>query len=162
MLENELREILKRLYTDAILVGVGNDISGDDAFGPTLIEKVKGFFGNRAIDAGLAPENWASKISSMNPTLIVIADAVAFGGYPGEIRLMKTGSIDHGFPSTHGPGLGMFIEYLKDLIMDVEFVLLAVQPERTGFGEPISEPVKIAIEEIMSVVKSTPPEIMRP
>ena len=152
MSNNTINIILNQIHKNTVLLGVGNILSGDDGFGPRLIERVKPVLGERAIDGGLAPENWTGPIAKLAPDTLIIADAVAFGGKPGEIRLLKPEDLESGIPSTHGPGLSSFIEYIRQSLPQIEIIILAVQPEKTGFGEPMSEAVEKAIEEIVGAM----------
>lgn len=135
------------------MIGVGNDISGDDAFGPELARRLKPLIGERAIDSGLAPENWTGPIVKLAPERLVIADAVAFGGNPGELRIFSPEELFEGIPATHGPGLGAFIAYIRDRLPDCEVIILAVQPAKTGLMEPLSPEVESAIEKIVEEFK---------
>ena len=121
-----LHKFVDCLSSNAVFIGVGNELSGDDGFGPRLIERVKPALSERAIDGGLAPENWTGPIIKLAPDTLIIADAVAFGGKAGEIRLLKPEDLESGFPSTHGPGLSSFIEYMRQSLPKIEIIILAV------------------------------------
>ncbi|MCK5832656.1 hydrogenase maturation protease [bacterium] len=140
-------------HLGTVLVGVGNDISGDDAFGPELARKLKPYLGKRAIDAGLAPENWTGPIIKLAPSKLIIADAVAFDEKPGKIHLFKPEELIDGIPATHGPGLGAFIAYIRDRLPDCEISILAVQPAKTGLMVPMSNEVIDAIEKLVDELK---------
>ena len=143
-----LEDVILHLKKGALLVGVGNDMSGDDAFGPILARRLKSALGEKAMDTGLAPENWIGPIRKLNPKILIIADAVAFDGKPGEVRVFQCCELGDSLPTTHGPGLGAFIGYLQEILPEIEIFILAVQPERTGFGKAMSDAVAEAIEKI--------------
>lgn len=147
-------ELLSRLRTDAVLLGVGNGLSGDDGFGPQLVKRLRPVLGERAIDGGLAPENWAGPIIKLAPETLIIADAVAFGGEPGEIRVLEPEDLEQGIPATHGPGFGMLVAYLREIAPSITITILAVQPVATGLGRPISEPIKRAIDRLAGLVEN--------
>ena len=153
MEENTIKTLLDYLGKGALLIGVGNEISGDDAFGPELAKRLKSFLGDRAIDAGLAPENWAGTILKLAPEILIIADAVAFDGEPGEIRIFRPEELIDHLPSTHGPGFGALINYLLEFLPGLKIIILAVQPQATGLMTPISEPVAAALTTITGHVE---------
>ena len=151
----EISELISRILDGAVVIGVGNDISGDDAFGPILARKLALILGDRCIDAGLAPENWIGKILALEPRALVIADAVAFDGEPGELRVFTPTDLLDGLPSTHGPGFGAIVTYIEQFATDIEILVLACQPERTGLMEPLSASAAKAIERIVEQVEKT-------
>ncbi len=151
----DVRELIQSLPTDAVIIGVGNDISGDDAFGPKLAERLKASFGERCIVGGLAPENWLGKIIDMAPSTLIIADAVTFDGEPGEIRIYKPEDLVRELPATHGPGFGPLVQYLRKLLPEIEIYILAVQPEATGLMLPMSLPAEDAIDKIVMMFEET-------
>ena len=132
---------------------MGNDISGDDAFGPMLARKLEPVLGKFAIDAGLAPENWTGPITKLAPQKILIADAVAFGGNAGEMRIIDPENLANGLPATHGPGLGAFIEIILTRLPNCEIKILAVQPAQTGIMKPMSEEVARAVDVISAEIE---------
>ena len=153
---NELSNKLKALLdSDTVLIGIGNEISGDDGFGPELAKRLKPLLGERAIDGGLAPENWTGPISKLGPKILVIADAVDFGGDPGDIAIIDPDDLESGLPATHGPGFSPLLFFLKSAIPELETVILAVQPAETGLMKPISPKVETAISNIVRIVKDS-------
>jgi Ni,Fe-hydrogenase maturation factor len=40
----DLNELIESIPPDAVIIGVGNDISGDDAFGPVIQAVIGGAF----------------------------------------------------------------------------------------------------------------------
>ena len=147
---DELYKLLVR--ADALIIGVGNDISGDDGFGPELARRLKPILGERAIDGGLAPENWTGPIAALSPKTLIIADAVAFGGETGEIRILDPDELESGLPATHGPGFSPLLYFLKDTLPQLKTIILAVQPGETGLMKPISKKVNSAIEKIVGAI----------
>jgi len=153
----DLNELIESIPPDAVIIGVGNDISGDDAFGPVLADKLKPLFGTRCIDGGLAPENWVGKIIDMAPSILIIADAVTFRGAPGEIRVFTPEDLIQEMPSTHGPGFGPMVGYLRQFMPKLEIRILAVEPESVGLMTPMSNIVNAAVMEIVAMFEENPP-----
>lgn len=137
---------------DFCLIGVGNDISGDDGFGPKLARSLKPMYDERSIDGGLAPENWTGPIKRISPQRLIIADAVAFDAKPGELAIFDPDDLAEGLPATHGPSFGPLLSYLSESIPDLEVLILAARPEKTGLMEPMSKSVKTAVDNIIKIL----------
>lgn len=140
-----LGELLAR---DWLLVGVGNEMRGDDAFGPLLARSLIRE-GLPALDAGTAPENVTGAVRARAPSVVVLADAVDFGGLPGEVRLLEPGSLAAGGSTTHDAGLGLLAAFLE-AELGCRVVLLACQPARTGFGEPPGPATEQAVDALVA------------
>ena len=145
---NTLSRVLKG---KTIIVGIGNILKGDDAFGPILIERLNGKIKALCIDAGTAPENYAGKITKENPDSVVLVDAAHLELDAGAYDILrKDDLVKCGF-TTHDLSPVMFIEFLeKECKADI--YMLAVQPESLGFGEEMTERVKKALDEIEQLV----------
>lgn len=134
-----------------VIVGVGNALRGDDAFGPTLIERLKGRVPAACVNAGSSPENYAGKIIKENPETIIIADAAHLGVPAGGYELLKKGDILKTGFSTHDMSPAMFIGYLENETK-ADVYLLAVQPGKIGLGEKMSPGVKKALRKITRLI----------
>jgi hydrogenase 3 maturation protease len=135
-----------------VIVGVGNILRGDDAFGPALVETLKNDTEAICIDAGSAPENYTGKIKKEKPDTIVIADAVHLGRSPGEWDILGKDDIARSGFTTHDLSPVMFIEYLEEET-GADIYMLAVQPGNISFGEEMSGSVKKALEEIAALIR---------
>ena len=150
----ETRLFSNILKGKCVFVGVGNNLRGDDGFGPALIEKLKESTDAVCIDAGSAPENYVGKIIKEKPNTVIILDAAHLGLKPGEYSVLKGNDIVKSGFTTHDQSPNMFIEYLeKETGADV--YMLAVQPENISFGEELSGSVEEAIEKIASLIKES-------
>ncbi|MFH1836887.1 MAG: hydrogenase maturation peptidase HycI [Candidatus Omnitrophota bacterium] len=137
-----------------VIVGVGNILRGDDAFGPVLIEQIKDNINAVCIDAGSAPENYLGKIIKEKPDNVLIVDAAHMGLAPGEYMLLKKDDIIRSGFTTHDLSPVMFIEYLeKETGADIS--MLGIQPEKMDFGEEMSKNVKKTLEEIKNIFIQT-------
>jgi hydrogenase 3 maturation protease len=132
-----------------VWVGIGNPLRGDDAFGPALVERLKGKIGAVCIDAGSAPEAYTGKIIKEEPDTIVLVDAVHLGQSPGAFAILeKSDILKTGF-TTHDMSPSLFIEYLEGQTA-AKIVLLGVQPETVALGAEMSAPVRTTLETISS------------
>jgi hydrogenase 3 maturation protease len=137
-------EILKG---KVVLVGIGNPLRGDDAFGPRLIERLTGKVRAVCIDAGTAPESYTGKIVKEKPDTIVLVDVVHLNQSPGDYALLgKAEIIKSGF-TTHDMSPSLFIEYLESQTQ-ADIYLLGVQPQTLAMGAEMSEPVKRALDKL--------------
>lgn len=140
-----------------VVLGVGNALLGDDGVGPMVARMLgAGPCGSLvAIDAGEAPEAHLGKVREEEPDLVVIVDAVDFGGRPGEVVFLDPGEV--GFSpwrllSTHKIPLGLLARYIKEEV-GAEVVVIGVQPRSIGFEERMSEEVRRAAEAVAEMLR---------
>ena len=136
-----------------VIVGIGNILKGDDAFGPALIEALGECPGCVLIDAGTSPENYAGKIVKENPDTVLLADAAHLDLDPGSYEILRKDDIARSGFTTHDQSPDMFINYLQGET-SADVYMLAVQPGSVSFGEDMSASVKGAIDEITGIIKS--------
>jgi len=131
-----------------ILLGIGNDLRGDDAAGVLCLRELKSRFHGRRdilfIEGGETPENQTGRIREFRPDLVVILDAARGGGTPGKIFLIDKNLIADEDVSTHRVSLAMLIRYLE-MSIGTRVVLLGIEPESTDFNHPISFRVRNGI-----------------
>ena len=109
-MHNSLSHIFKGT---TVVVGVGNILRGDDAFGPVMIERLSGQIRSICVDAGTAPENYLGKIAKEKPDAILILDAAHLDLSPGEYDVLRKEDIVRSGFTTHDLSPVMFIEYLE-------------------------------------------------
>ncbi len=128
-----------------VFVGVGNQMKGDDGFGPHVAQKIP-----RAINAETAPENFISKIRREKPDAVVIFDAVDFGARAGEVKVFEASEAAGILLSTHAIPLSKFAKMLEPS----KAWLVGVQPASVEFGQGLSEDVLKSAEKISEEVLS--------
>lgn len=133
------------------IVGVGNVQRGDDGAGPCVIDARRSGTRGVWVDAGVAPENFLEPIARSNPDTVLIVDAVTFGGFPGECRLLDVTELDALVLSTHACSLGLLSDYLSART-GARLGVLAIQPERIDAGEGLSYPVKKSVRELAAML----------
>ena len=137
-----LPDLLRRRW---LLVGIGNDLRGDDAFGPLLARRLIAR-GLPAIDAGMAPENVTGPIRRAAPELLILADATDLGEPVGTVRLLKGEDLAEGGTSTHDPSLTMLLTYLEaQLDEPPEVRFLAAQAGTRALGAEPSPALRDAV-----------------
>jgi len=131
----------------AVLVGVGNRLRGDDAFGPRVLDRLRGRVGWPFCDVGEAPENHIGNILAHRPQCVLLLDAVRWGRSPGTIGFFRAKAVPFGGCSVHRPSLRLVLELLSHGGR-CRTALLGVEPEATAFGAPLSVAVARSIERV--------------
>ncbi len=130
------------LFGKVVFLGVGNEMKGDDGVGPFISKRIEG------INAGTVPENFIQVINGMGPDVLVIFDAIDFGGNGGEIKIIKASESVGLNISTHSLPLAR----LSEMIDARETWIVGVQPVNIEFGSQLSEEVKLSAERIIDEV----------
>jgi len=143
------------LCADAAILGIGNELRGDDGFGSVLARRLCQKFAQTALarrifDAEGAPENYLGKLAKMRITHLLILDAIVFGGAPGEVRIFDIYETAAPFALTHGPSN---FQLMRMVLPDVEIKILAVQPREMRHGARISAEVQRAIDELIGILE---------
>lgn len=152
--DDALAKLAERLVTNTTIVGVGNELRGDDAAGSLLARKLAAAIDNglhaptiAIIDCGDVPENYLGPILNTAPSQVVFCDAVDFDGAPGEIRLLEMDQLAGQAISTHNSSLSVFASVLAaEGVADQ--LLIGIQPKYTSFGSRCSEEVLEALNQI--------------
>jgi len=140
------------LAKKTVIVGMGNDMRGDDGFGPIVARRLQGRLRADVIDAGTAPENYLGRIAALEPETVLIVDAVDFDGQPGDIVLLEPNELVTTSFSTHMPSLALLESYLS-AEQDVCVLVLAAQPSTTEPGATLSDEMVRAIERTVRLLE---------
>ena len=136
-----------------MILGIGNEIKGDDGLGPIIAKKSSSLFDKNkniiVFDGGTVPENYTGSIRKEKPTHIVLIDAVDMKKEPGYIRVVEKEEIANYNISTHAMPISYLIKYIETTI-GAQIILVGVQPKSMGFAEPVSKEVEKSIEEVVS------------
>lgn len=144
--EVKLIELLKGKRV--AIVGVGNRLRGDDGVGSVIAGQLQSSTGEgvRVIDAETVPENYLGVLLDLKPEIVLFVDAADFGGRAGDWTLVQLSALGDKVPSTHTVSLKLLGQILES--NGIECLLLVIQPERTGFGLPMSEAVASTAEKV--------------
>lgn len=134
-----------------LIMGIGNRLRGDDAIGPLVIDGLRGKVNADLIDAGDVPENYLGVIEFARPEVILIADAVDFGGQPGEVATFNIDQLSSMSVSTHNASLHLLFKVLQ-LDPPPDVLLLGIQPANIVFGAPLSAPVMEALNTLVRIL----------
>lgn len=132
-----------------ILLGIGNDLLGDDGVGIYIVHHFSKD-GWISIDGGIMPENFVRPIRDKKPELIVIVDAVQMGLTPGSARqipsefIQDCGICSHQLPLTH------LISLLSPICKRV--LLIGIQPGSIEPDTDLTGPVIISAKELLGLL----------
>ncbi|MGB9979912.1 hydrogenase maturation peptidase HycI [Methanobacterium sp.] len=136
-----------------VILGIGNEIKGDDSLGPIIAKKLSSLFNKNEditiFDGGTVPENYTGLIRKENPTHIILIDAVDMKKEPGYIRVVRKEEIANYNISTHAMPISFLIKYMETTV-DAQIILVGIQPKSMEFAEPISKKVEESIDKVIS------------
>lgn len=154
----DLVSYLKSLDSQSVLVGVGNPLRGDDGFGPELVGRLGEAVPFKTIDAGEEPEDCLGQVVALRPSRVLIADAVAFGGKPGEAVLLEPESLGKKITvSTHQLPLMMFIRLMRERLPGADVRVLGLQPKSIELGKGLSPQVDQSMDMLVQIITGAAP-----
>lgn len=135
------------------VVGVGNELYGDDAVGVVAVRRLQTLLGGRkdilVVDAGSVPENCTGALRRFKPDTILLIDAAQMNADPGAIRYLSWYDVVGLQTSTHTFPLHMLARYLSDELGCSTF-LVGIQPESAVLDAPLSPSVRAAVDTLVS------------
>ena len=146
-LEDKLEEELYG-WKQLVILGVGNELGGDDSLGLSAARKLKealsGIPGVEVLAVGNAPENFTGLVRRLSPSHILLIDAAEMGETSGTIKLVEAHQIEGMIPSTHAISLNMLVRYLEQELGS-KVLILGIEPKSLYFGATLSEEVTSSI-----------------
>jgi hydrogenase 3 maturation protease len=161
------------------VVGVGQEINGDDAAGvkvaQALLKRQRAGSSNAprpaafsllVVEAAHAPENCLGAIRRFSPDLVILVDAAEMGDPPGTVRWLDWRDTCSFGTSTHTLSLSVMARYLA-AELGCEIGLIGIQAGDTSFGAPMSPAVRQAARAVAHglaslLVPSAAPDIRSP
>ena len=140
-----------------VILGVGNTLKGDDAAGPLVCERLSGRVSASVIDAGTTPENYIRPVLKASPDILLIVDAVDFGGCPGQLRVCPPDQIHRFAFFTHALSFHLSIEVIRRQ-KKLEVYLIGIQADRMRLGDRLSPAMREAVETLVDTLA----ELFRP
>jgi len=140
-----------------LVIGLGNELRGDDGIGPKIIEEMSNTLladSIKLINAGADPFIVLDCLRQKNP--VVIIDCAEMGKEPGEVvsfsadesRLKQMDQLI----SLHGFGLAEIYRMAKAIGPVAECTIIAVQPKSIKFNTGLSAEVEKSINQIKNQV----------
>jgi hydrogenase 3 maturation protease len=151
---NSLRNQLSKICgQDALIVGIGNTLKGDDGAGVLICQQLKDVIGQNVIDAGTVPENYIQPIIKKAPKVLLILDAIDFGGCPGAVNIFKPEELNSLAVSTHALSPRLFVDVIcKSISPEVYFI--GIQPGQTVLGRPLTLEVEQAVKSLTEILRT--------
>lgn len=155
---NELADRLAKFLAGAknlAILLVGNPMWGDDGVAMSLRRKLKTLLRHRrnlhVLACGNVPENFVGFLRKLNPTHVLMIDAVDFGASPGEVALFKPTELSGVSLSSHRPSLRMLSNFIEETV-GAKVAIIGIQPKDLGFGAGISREVREAGEQLLKLL----------
>ena len=149
-----MKKFLKN-HGKIVILGIGNEIKGDDGLGPNIVWKLNDLFEKNddviVFDGGTVPENYTSLIRNEEPTHIILVDAVEMKKEPGYIRVVQKDEIAKYNISTHAMPISFLIKFMETTI-DARIILVGMQPKNMELAEGISKEVEKSIEIVVNTL----------
>jgi hydrogenase 3 maturation protease len=150
--DDEICEQLKKIRgRNTLVIGIGNTLKADDGAGCIVCQQLKDTFSERVIDAGTVPENYIGPIIEKRPEVLLVIDAIDFGGSPGQINIFTPDELSSVAISTHTLSPRLFVDVIcKSIPVEVWFV--GIQPGQTALGEGLSAEVEKAVGVVAEIL----------
>lgn len=137
------------------VLGIGNDLSGDDAVGVRIARELASRLGPRpdclVLDTGTAPENFTAPLRRFRPDLVLLVDAAHLSLEPGSVAWIDWQDTDGLSGSTHTLPPSVLAGFLvKDL--GCRLALLVIQPAHLDFDRPLSPAVEAAARTVVDAL----------
>lgn len=139
--------------SQVILVGIGNELNGDDGFGVRAAEDIGTYGMVKSIMAHTVPENFINRIAAEKPTHVIFADAAILDAPPGTLQLIDFSDMACMRTMTHRIPLAKIIERLLSL-HECKVLIVGVQPKSMEVGAPLSEEVSKAVKDLADILRS--------
>lgn len=97
------------------------------------------------------PENHTHEIRTLNPSHIIIVDAVEFDASPGEMLIIDKEQIDTFNVSTHSMPISFIINYIEETIGS-KIITVGIQPKEMKMVNRVSDEVKRSVEELTDML----------
>ncbi|MBM3421627.1 MAG: hypothetical protein FJY11_10900, partial [Bacteroidetes bacterium] len=81
-MRDQIRGILGRTNAAVLFTGVGNVLRSDDGAGVYIVSSIREGTGIATLLAEASIENYISKINSLSPDILIIADCIDFNREP--------------------------------------------------------------------------------
>jgi hydrogenase 3 maturation protease len=145
LLKESLQRAALRPDPRIAVLGIGNELNGDDAAGVWLVRRLQSLLPQSpsllCLDCGQVPENAAGVLRRFQPALVLLLDAADFGGSPGEIRWIDPQDTSGFSASSHSLPFSVLSRYLiKEIHCEVG--LLGIQPSSLEFDAGLSSQVR--------------------
>ncbi len=137
------------------IVGIGNELRGDDAAGLVLIDRLDSIeLSNKQItwfSTGAVPENCTGQLRKIKPEHAILVDAAQMDLDPGQIAVIEPDTISGFSGSTHSLPFDIIIKYIREEI-GCQVWILGIQPAHNEVLTSLSPQVRQAVKSIADFV----------
>jgi hydrogenase maturation protease len=144
---DKLADLLTGKDRKILFVGIGNLLRQDDGIGVCISTRLKEGENKKVITAEVSIENYIGKINSIDHDTLVLIDCVDMKKQPGAYELIHPDRVHDTTFNTHNISLNRLSEFFRN-----EILILAIQPEKIGFGENLSYIVRDAGNRIIELI----------
>ena len=137
------------------VIGVGNELRGDDAAGLAVIRLLDGANAELRVCEG---EPISLLDAWQGVERVVLVDAMRSGAPPGTVRVIEVGDEplppELSQPSTHLLGVAEAVELARSLDrLPPHLIVYAIEGERFDAGAPLTTPVANAAEQVAAEIR---------
>ncbi len=158
----EVEQIFKELSSKAdinkryAVMGIGNDLKGDDGIGWYVVERLKAEFAkdeNLLFIKTAVPENHVREVREFAPKLLIIVDAADFKKKSGTIKIVKEYQVRASALSSHTSPITLFLRlYQRDMGNKAAVTIIGIQKGNNEFGQPVSDVVKKSGDNVVRII----------
>jgi hydrogenase 3 maturation protease len=150
-------ELPARRPARVAVLGVGNDMKGDDGAGVwvarSLAARIPDAPGVLVIDGGVAPENFTGPLRRFRPDLVVEIDAAHLDEPAGSVAWVDWRDADGMSASTHTLPPSVLAQFLS-ADLGCRVALIGIQPATLGMGRGLSPDVAAAADCLAGLLAS--------
>lgn len=151
----EWNEQLERQVIPAgtiVVMGIGNEMMGDDAAGVLLVRELKkivppALLGKRIhlFECSTTPENFTGAIGRAAPDLVLMIDSAEMGAPVGEVRVLDAATMGSMMHSTHTMPLSFLAGYIERTT-GAKAVAVGIQAGHIMLDQPMSREVAASVK----------------
>jgi hydrogenase 3 maturation protease len=146
----QLRKIICRSGATVMFAGVGNVLRSDDGVGVYIVSAIRARENISTLLVEASIENYISKINSIGPEVLIIADCIDFNREPGHSGVIPIDQIHEFTISSHNISLKRVSQHLK-----MEVYVIGIQPADLRVSENMTPSVKNAADKIIDLLNET-------
>ncbi len=150
--EDSLRTALQGAVK-TVIVGIGNELNGDDGFGIRVAERIHQSEKSISILAHTVPENFISVIAAEKPSHVLFLDSAFLDASPGTLSLLGTEDLARIATVTHRIPLSKIIERLVGL-HQCQILIIGLQPKNMDVGSGLSPEVRETADELVDLLNN--------
>jgi hydrogenase 3 maturation protease len=153
-----LKKATRKTETWIALLGIGNELNGDDAAGVVIARRLHSVLRDSPklliLDCGTVPENAFGDLRQFKPDFILLLDAADFGGKPGEVKYIDPHDTSGFSASSHSLPFSVLAKYIeKEFNCGVG--LLGIQPALLEFDGGLSSKVRSSVTSVVKILAKT-------